>query len=58
MKTGDVVISLRHSFSEKQGVVVEVKRNYGVPDTCSVAWEDGQISSVWQTDVKVIIESR
>ena len=58
MKIGDVVISLRHPFSEKQGVVIDVKRNYGVPDTCSVSWEDGQVSSVWQSDVKVVIESR
>tara|TARA_R100000008_G_scaffold86819_1_gene81840 strand:- start:615 stop:989 length:375 start_codon:yes stop_codon:yes gene_type:complete len=58
VNTNDIVISLRHPFTEKKGTVIEVQRSYGVPDTCTVAWEDGTVSSVWQTDVKVIIESR
>ncbi len=58
MKEGDVVVSLRHPFSEKQGTIVDVQRSYGVPDTYSVAWEDGLVTSVWQSDVKGIIESR
>lgn len=56
MNTGDVVVSLKHPFTEKVGTVVEAKRNYGVPSTCEVAWEDGTFSAVWQSDVKVVIE--
>ena len=58
VNTSDIVISLKHPFSEKKGTVIEVQKSYGVPDTCTVSWEDGTVSSVWQTDVKVIIESR
>ena len=58
MREGDVVISLKHPFTEKKGIVVAVKKSYGVPDTCTVSWDDGMITSVWQSDVKVIIESR
>ena len=58
MYTGDVVVSLKHPFTEKKGTVVNTKRNYGVPDTCDIAWEDGTFSSVWQSDVKIIIEAK
>ena len=56
MYAGDIVISLKHPFTETKGTVVSAKRSYGVPDTCGVAWEDGTFSAVWQSDVKVIIE--
>lgn len=57
MQNGDVVISLKHPFTEKKGIVTKAKRNYGMPDTCEITWDDGTHSSVWQSDVKIIIES-
>ena len=58
MRAGDVVISLKHPFTEKKGIVVSVKKSYGVPDTCTVSWDDGMVTNVWQSDVKVVIENR
>lgn len=58
MYAGDVVISLKHPFTVKKGTVMSAKRNYGSPDTYDIAWDDGTFSSVWFSDVKVIIEAK
>ncbi len=58
VRAGDVVISLKHPFTEKKGIVVSVKKSYGVPDTCTVSWDDGMVTNVWQSDVKIVIENR
>ena len=55
MKVGDLV---RARNGCKMGTVIEIYTDTGVPDACSIFWQDGSVSSIWQCDVEAISESR
>jgi len=58
MKVGDVVVAHRWTHLDSNplsyGIVIQLRKDKGIPPACEIMWSDGTVSGKWEDDIRCI----
>ena len=56
MKVGDIVCGATSLLDPHLGTVIDIFDELEAPPTIEVLWDDGEVETYWQDDLRSVIE--